>query len=417
MFAKPASAKSMALQLMSCDIRWKNTSGWSLALVFEMETNRLTQRLLAEGWTKDQVPPGCKLWNEYHGGWEYDYRSRLNVTFETPCGLILKRTEVSHSGYMSYMGIDWTEENDNMTVLCPCYDKEHCELNHPLLEGTNARGGAHDEQLRFCAVHETDKQWTYEASVQRVRDLAEQEKDRLWEEFSARKGSRVCRHQCRYNRRTKKWTPAYRPEMCASYGCSYCVVLQKEIDRSNRGFVFYDEKWTLPIKEQGIFEAYDHVTVRKGKKLFDKPIPMTLCEAIIKYGLRDEISRLRLNKSSALFYNPTLKIEFINFRAEKKVGRDLLKDLKDVQDGISVIHEVDAQKEKAELKRQRKVKAAQQKISALERKILNQGLSSVPSYQRERYERILGVDRCYELDAQYKQKQEEQQLSLFEEGL
>ena len=128
--AKPVSAKSTVLQLMSCGTRWRNISVWFLALVFEMETNKLTQRLLTEGWKKDQTPPGCRPWNKYHGGWEYAYHSRLNVTFETPCGLILKRTELSHSGYMSYMGIDWTEENDNMTVLCPYYDKGHCELNH-----------------------------------------------------------------------------------------------------------------------------------------------------------------------------------------------------------------------------------------------------------------------------------------------
>lgn len=402
---------------MSCGTRWRNISVWFLALVFEMEANKLTQRLLTEGWKKDQTPPGCKPWNKYHGGWEYAYHSRLNVTFETPCGLILKRTELSHSGYMSYMGIDWTEENDNMTVLCPYYDKGHCELNHPLLEEGNACGGAHYEQLRFCAVHESDKPWTYETSVQRVRDLAEQEKDRLWEEFSARKGGRVCRHQCRYNRRTKKWTPAYHPGQCAGNGCTYCVVLQKEIDPSKRGFVFYDVKRTIPISGEGLFEAFEQVTLTKGKKLFDKPIPLALCEAIVKYGLHDAKSRLRLNIHSELFFNPTRKVEFINFRAEKKAGRDLLKDLKDIQDGISVIHEVDVQKEKTDSKRQRRAKAAQLKVVALERKILAQGLSGITGFQRERYEKILGVDRCYELDAQHKQNLEEQQMSLFREGV
>lgn len=391
--------------------------GWFLALVFEMETNKLTQCLLAEGWTKDQIPPGCRPWNEYHGGWEYAYHSRLNVTFETPCGLILKRTEMSHSGYMSYMGVDWTEENDNPTILCPFYDKEFCELNHPLLEGEGACGGAHYEHLRFCAVHESDKPWTYETSVQRVRDQAELEESRLWEEFSTRKGGRVCRHQCRYNRRTKKWTPAYHPGHCAGNGCTYCVILQKEIDPTKKGFVFFDEKRTVPVSGEGLFEAFDRVAVTKGKKLFDKPIPLALCEAIVKYGLRDAKDRLRMNIHSQLFFNPAMKVEFINFRAEKKVGRDLLKDLRDIQDGIAVVHEVDIQKEKAENKRQRRANAAQQKVIALERKILTQGLSSVTGFQRERYEKILGVDRCYELDAKYKQNQEEQQLSLFGEGV
>ena len=97
--------------------------------------NKLTERLLAEGWTQDQTPPGCKPWNQWYGGWQYDYRSRIGTVFETPCGLLYKREELSHSGYMSYMGVDWTEENDCMTVLCPHYDREGpCSLNHPLLQ-------------------------------------------------------------------------------------------------------------------------------------------------------------------------------------------------------------------------------------------------------------------------------------------
>lgn len=315
------------------------------------------------------------------------------------------------------MGIDWTEENDNPTILCPFYDKEFCEINHPLLEQGGVYGGAHYEHLRFCAVHETDKPWIYETSVQRVEDLAKQEKDYLWEKFSAQRGGRVCRHQCRYNRRTKKWTPAYHPEHCSSYACSYCVVLQKEIDENKKGYVFFDEKRTVSVGGEGLFATFERVSVTKGKKLFDKPIPLALCEAVVKYGLRDAKSRLRLNIHSELFFNSSLKVEFINFRAEKKAGRDLLKDLRDIQDGIAVVHEVDTQREKAESKRRRRVDAAQRKVAALERRILTDGLSGVPGYQRERLERILGVDRCYELDALHKQKQEVQQLTLFEEYL
>lgn len=100
-----------------------------------MEINKLTQRLLNEGYTEDQTPPGCNPWNRFYGGWTYNYRNRLNTVFETPCGLLVKRTEIGHSGAMGYMGIDWTEENDNVTILCPHYSRNGtCELNHPLLE-------------------------------------------------------------------------------------------------------------------------------------------------------------------------------------------------------------------------------------------------------------------------------------------
>ena len=122
-----------------------------------MEINKLSQHLLAEGWTEDQTPPGCNPRNRFYGGWTYRYQSRLNTVFETPCGLLLQRTEISHSGSMGYMGIEWMEENDNSTIICPYYDRTApCKLNHPLLEA-QGNAGCHYESLHFCAVHETDK--------------------------------------------------------------------------------------------------------------------------------------------------------------------------------------------------------------------------------------------------------------------
>lgn len=126
-----------------------------------MEINKLSQRLLSEGYTEDQTPPGCRPWDRFYGGWTYTYRDRLNTVFETPCGLLLNRTEMGHSGTMWYMGINWTEENDNATIICPYYDRNtRCELNHPVLESV-AGAGCHYESLHFCAVHETDRPYCY----------------------------------------------------------------------------------------------------------------------------------------------------------------------------------------------------------------------------------------------------------------
>ena len=379
-----------------------------------MEINKLSQRLLNEGWTEDQTPPGCNPWNRFSGGWTYKYRERLNTVFETPCGLLLKRQEISHSGSMGYMGIEWTEENDNVTIICPYYDrKTSCELNHPALE-TVANAGCHYESLHFCAVHETNKPYAYESSVQQVRDLADQEKERLWLEFAERHKGRVCRHHCRYNRTTKVWTAGYSPEMCIHYGCAYCDVLQIEIDRGKKGNVFYDKKVTRRIAGEGLFQDHEQVTVVKGKRLLEKAVPLQICEAIAKFAVHDIRQRLLLNHHSDLFFNPGLKIEFLNFRAEKKVGRDLLQDLDDVESGIAVVHEADQVKARAEAKKQRRKAAAQHKIDSLEKKIIKNGLGSFTGYQRERVERLLGVDRCYELDAMHqKTKVDQIQLSLF----
>ena len=91
-----------------------------------MKTNLASQKLLDEGWTKDQTPPGMRPWSDFEGGWTYRYDARRNVVFETPCGLLYKRDQLSMSGHMSYMGIEWTEENDNMTVMCPTIPGRSC---------------------------------------------------------------------------------------------------------------------------------------------------------------------------------------------------------------------------------------------------------------------------------------------------
>ncbi len=380
-----------------------------------METNKLSQRLLGEGWTKDQTPPGCRPWNQFYGGWTYEYRSRMNTVFETPCGLLLRRTELGQGGSLGYGGIEWMEENDNATIICPYYDRDApCKLNNPILEAA-ANAGCHYENLHFCAVHETSRDYSYECSAQQVRDRADQEKERLWQEFSTQHKGRVCKNHCQYDRSTKKWMAHYFPEMCATYRCSFCNVLQVEIDVTKKGNVFFDEKSTWKMESEGLFDAYENVTIVKGKRLFDKPIPLQICEAIVKYGLRDVKERLRLNRHSILYFNPNLNIEFVNFRAVKKAGRDLLQDLNDVANGINVIHEADQIKQNAEAKQQRRKAAADKKVASAKKKIVQCGLDSFTGYQRERMERLLGADQCYALDKKHCAGKRPNQLSFFEE--
>ena len=192
------------------------------------------------------------------------------------------------------------------------------------------------------------------------------------------------------------------------------MVLQTEIDRLKKGNVFYDEKVTRKIAGEGMFQEYEQVTVTKGKRLLTRTVPLQICEAIAKYSVHDIRRRLLLNWHSGLYFNPGLKVEFINFRAEKRESRDLLQDLNDVANGITVVHEADQVKQKAEYKRQRRMAAADRKIAAAEKKIVQNGLTSLTGYQRERMERLLGENRCCELNEEYLEKKAEQQMSLFD---
>ncbi len=378
-----------------------------------METNKLSQRLLAEGWTKDQTPPGLRPWRDFDGGWTYDYRHRLDVVFEAPCGLLWHRNEVSCSGHMSFMGVEWTEENDCITVICPHYEMvEPCPLNHPLLRDRPI-AGSHYEHLCFCALHETDKPWCYEQSAQKVKDNQKAVEDQLWEKFQASKHGRVCRHQSRYNRRTPEWYSCYDPMLC-HYGCQHCVVLGKDLS-TVRGNVFYDVKISWTQKGVGFLPDQQRADITKGVKFLDKPCSLTLAEVIAKVCKADIQRREESKRSMDLYLGRIDKIEILNIRAERKESRDLLQDLKDVAEGATIHHASDDAKAAKARKSENRKKAAQAKIRRLEQAILDRGFQDQPEHTKRRMMKFLGEDRISELETQHEEAAatSTEQLSLF----
>lgn len=377
------------------------------------ELNLLTQRLLAEGWTKESIPPGCRPWNEFYGGWTYDYKSRYGVVFETPCGLLLERKDVSHSGSMFYGGIEWMEENNNCTIICPYYDQtEPCQLNHPVLM-EHATAGGHYENLVFCAVHETNEPFDYEKSVRRVVDLADAEMEERWKAFRDRHNGRVCRQQARYNRRTKEWTALYDPMVCARMNsCRFCSILNKELS-PKKGNIFYDERRTYVEKGEGLFQDETRSFVVKGKKLLERTASITLCEAVLKYGLGGILRHFELETHFERFANPSLKIEYENFRAEIRANRDLISDLQDVKNGVQVFHATDLAVDKKNLKRSKAEAALKKKKEKMEREILEHGYDGIPDHRKRAAKKYLGQDRIIELIRKRHKKQEETQISLF----
>ena len=330
-----------------------------------MEINKISRKLLAEGWTKDQTPPGMKGWNEFYGGWTYHYSARLNTVFESPCGLLWKREELSHSGACFFMGVTWSEENDNIMRMCPYYTRDkRCELNDPVLEDHPTRTGP-DEYIPFCPVHETDREWDYEHSGKKAIDDAEKIEDERWAEFSEKRKGRACRLQSHYNRKTQTWTMNYDPQFCSS-GCAYCNVLHRPVS-SKKVNVFYDRKEVRVKKGEGLFEDEEVVTVRKGIKLLSRPVSETIAEAIVKRSLHDIQRRVELNLWAKIFLGELKSVEVINLRAGRTEARDLLQDIQDVQAGIEVIHEIDVQKASAAKKRESREKKKGRKGTEIKR--------------------------------------------------
>ena len=103
------------------------------------EYNALTKRLLEEGYSAEHHPDYVRvdipMWQEktldnYDGGFTYEKWWIVEQTFKTPCSLQCKGIQC-HSN-MSYMGIEWTFENDMATIHCP-YEKKECKLKFALM--------------------------------------------------------------------------------------------------------------------------------------------------------------------------------------------------------------------------------------------------------------------------------------------
>ena len=165
------------------------------------EVNELTRRLLAEGYTPEDTPPGTCEYKSYYGGWTYTSQALNQMVFETPCGLLVRGSRFTN-GYLASRGVDWRPENDNPVVPCPRFASGPCSLRHPLLQTEKFCCGP-DDVIYQCDCHPTDRPYTYEGSLDEAHKQVWQESDELWKAVETAHNGRVCRHQSRYGRTSK----------------------------------------------------------------------------------------------------------------------------------------------------------------------------------------------------------------------
>lgn len=182
----------------------------------------------------------------------------------------------------------------------------------------------------------------------------------------------------------------YDPRMCATYGCSFCDVLQAELS-SKRGNVYYDEIVTYTEKGKGLFPDKVVTMATKGKKLLNHQAPITLCEAIVKYAkwrIIEQKTSSYEHKERLKFRNdPAFAIKYTNFRAESRETRDLMQDLADIGNGIEIIHASDQAKEAKVQKHEKRNKALEDKKRRLEKRILEVGFDGIDSIEMRHYEK------------------------------
>lgn len=383
--------------------------------------NLLTQRLFAEGWTKERHPDYVCDWayySEFYGGYEYTYEKQKSMVFTTPCGLLLRGSHWS-SGSMSYMGIDWMLENDNPVVNCP-YRHTGCECNHPVLR-THSDGGTGVTKIVFCACHETAEPYDYEKSMEKICD-----ERRKWQEerfLAFAKDRRVCRMHCHFDERTNTWSQFYDPLICAELGtCSFCSILGRDLD-PQKGNVFYDVKTTRKKETPDLFGNEYAVSVVKGKRLLDHNVSLDICRLILQHCpdcvQRKEESRYSRELFFSEYHGRFFHVETEKLRAVPRAGRDLEQDLADARDGIAVYHAADTVKQAKAEKTERRKKAQQDRLRKAKRSILQNGKAWMDSPDHYRIDRLLrkgliSQEEIEELERRHDEQAAIQQLSLFD---
>lgn len=402
------------------------------------EYNKLTQRLLAEGYTVENHPKyayiggmcGRKTLDNFKGGFEYYGWYVFEKTYKTPCGMQCKG-KFAHTG-MSWNGVEWCYENDNPWIICP-KNMMGCQLREEPFksEGTGVLS-------RHCVVHEVDEEYSYEGSCEAERHLCDDEIRRKKTSFILQKNSHVCENHMRYDLHLKEWVFNYDPMQCANGFCraqssdfddgGWCPVLNKRLSKE-KGNVFYDVRYSGRdySKDGTLFEGERFERIVKGKQLFNKPIRLDIARVIANL-CKDDIrrrERWNTNEYRSLIYfraergEIDFQWEVINVRAEKRATRDLEQDLKDIEDGIQVTHEFDIRKAKKKAKSDRRAAAKQKRADRIKRMIIEEGYENLKLTDQNRAMKLLSVGEIDELDEQHyellqKKDEEPRQLSLFD---
>lgn len=389
------------------------------------EYNKLTQELLAEGYTAENHPSWVRVGSSCYeygnplrnldGGFVYNWKELPDINFQTPCGMHVKRESAMNG--MSWHGIDWSFENDMAIIHCP-FGRIGCEMNHPILRNEKNMAGT-----VWCRIEKTDEAYREYRSYEYFKKVADDWKRELMQDLIRERKGHYCLLHMRYFPFEERWElQKYDPDICANIGCmGNCQYLGIPLDKK-KGNVFYDLRITQtdPQERGTLFEGTRHTCILKGNKAFKKPVSMTICENYAKL-CKKELTRHVLGEwHSEIFFakfrGDVFEVSVENIRAERKETRDLRQDLQDIREGIKISHVSDDEKQK---KRQKQARAAERKEKKKKRlrKMMLEGreLSYVESRQVEKLFADDEIDEIMsERDKVTNKEPEPEQMSIFD---
>lgn len=333
-----------------------------------MEQNQLTRDLYAAGYTREDHP-SFVYWSDWQN-FGYLFEALLKFTWETPCGLLVDgKSDLGRDLACcdaSFQGIDYCPENDNPLLRCP-YERKDCPHS---ISGF---------PVPLCPCHTTGKRYSYEQSAERVESERSERQHRQYMEIT---GGAYCACVVGGNGYDGGHVEVqYDVEQCIRCRCQnpVCVIRKQKRDLS-RANIFYDVRRTW-ITRIGFLEE-KKVQVTKGERVFPHPVARTDAEIWL------EMKKAHFNPlwSSSVIDSPHLTPEdrrqtffskmhrrygeydyfefhydVENIRIAKSEQRDLLQDLRDVADGLEVVHAVDLKKEQAAKKRESRQRRREQK--------------------------------------------------------
>ena len=381
--------------------------------------NKLTVRLLEEGYTADSYPDHVKIGtgqltgndplNNLYGGFEYKRWYTDEIVYQTGCGrLVYGRNVIAN---MSCEGVDWSHENDSPVIRCP-FDIPDCPQNDPRLHGT--RGGGLCIQC-FCVCHQTATPYDYENSIEKLGKEQQEEKKRKYEEYADAHNGRVCENHMYFDERTKEWHLRYEPARCANM-CSdagkYCPILGKKLSRK-RANVYYDVKTIRLIQQKSqrtLLDGTESITIEKAVRFFKKPCSVDICNAFVRVQSEEIQRKYRWNHSNEKFVDPSWHFEIQNIRVEARPSRDLAQDLEDIKAGIYISFDPDSEKNEKARKKEKREAAKKKRIEKLEKKILAAGYENLEesSLDRIHADRWLTKERIEEMGRLRQEKMAEE---------
>ena len=303
------------------------------------------------------------------------------------------------------MGVHYSPENGNPLIRCP-YGKKDCEHSPAGLK------------FPWCPCQLSQEPYDYDSSVEKLRDEQSRKEHEQWMEIT---GGQYCACVVGSNGyQGGQLQVRYDVNQCINVDCKnkFCSIRKKPRDLT-RVNIFYDIRRTH-ITKLGFLEE-TKVELEKGVKVFPHPVARTDAEIwlktkqaeydpiLSKHIIDPKFTSLDRQQQHFSKYHRTwpgydyfeFHYDVENIRIEARETRDLLQDLRDVAEGIEVVHQADLLKAAKEQKQARREAAKAQRTRKIEQMILAHGWDGLEDIWKNRARKLLEDIQICELDRQH----------------